>query len=231
MPKHAEKPGRDALLLDVERGTADDQIGAAAHSGHRRGIEGRHVIARGLPHGAVHGDLARLSLGGSGRELDVREPVGIGVRQRAHEDRVGEAEDRRAGADHERERDDGGGGERRRAAHDAKRITDVAPERVEDGDPGHRLHLLELRARIAEGQPRLALGLVARPAARHQLLHMERQVGLHLVGALPSSRAWQEEPPQAHDWAGRITRATARTSVSHREASARSLARPARVSR
>ena len=129
-PSTRKNPRRHALLTDERRGVADDQVGAAAVAAQHRRVERRHVIADRLPHRAVHpcrGSSRAASRWSSSRKA---EPIGLGIRQRSNQDRVGEAEDGRVGADHERERRDRGRRERRRSPQHAHRKSQVAADAV-----------------------------------------------------------------------------------------------------
>ncbi len=80
--------------------------------------------------------LERLQLGEADRGLsdsricvvDVKQRPGIRVRQRPQEHRVHHAEDRRVGADAERERKDGGDGEGRLPEERSRAVFEVLPE-------------------------------------------------------------------------------------------------------
>ena len=222
--EHAKERRRD--------GAAAQQLGISL-AGERggRAVEGadRFEALRALRPGQIveRRDPHRAGVGMVLEQLD--EPVWLRVRQRAQQDGVGDAEDRGARADAERERQDRGGGDHRRPPQAAPRVAKVLlqhaqvfrrrrPDHIHDEagpEPPPRLppaaiaielrHLAaELVAKVARVEPQQPLvpALSRRPA-----LH-----GVLRLAVRPTARAW-------------------RSSVVSRSASAWAASRPSGVSR
>ncbi len=126
--EHAEVSGAHALLRDRACLSADDEIHAAAAGeiGIHRRVQRGHVIADRLPDEAVLRRVRPFPSRRSRVRDDGREPIGLRIRQRLHQQRVGDAHHRRVAADHERERRDRGQRERGRPSQHPQRIANVA---------------------------------------------------------------------------------------------------------
>ena len=200
-----------------------------ADDGH---VDGLRAIAKKLPR---HAGVARLQ---RPEELPRTskckrcQPIRFGVGKLPDNDGVGQAEDGAVRANGQAQNEHGRQREHRRPAKDAYGVAEIAHEAVDRGERAHGAHLLLLHARVAESSPRLAAGLFRRSTLGNELIGEQIEMRLHLV---PAARALARLPPAPHGYPstsdGRITRATARVSASHRLASDDSCLRPVRVSR
>jgi hypothetical protein len=192
----AEKPCADTMLVHERRRAADDEIRPVTAGTTDGGVNRGRVIAHGFPRGAVHRDGPVHAARRGRRALDERQPLGGGIRQRPDQDRVGQAEHGRTGANHQRQRDDGRDGERRRPAQHAQRETHVTAEDIDDREAAHVLNLLERGPRVAEGQPRFAPGRLGCAAACDELFDIEIEVRPHFLGPIALARASGTPLPQ-----------------------------------
>ncbi len=140
-----------------------------------------------------------------GRPLEPHgdQSIGVGEGERTKEHGVGDGEDRRRGADAERDRRDGDGGERGAPAEESKNEADVLPNRVEHGESRDRAAFFVRVGRIAELATRAPVGLVVRHRAagvrlrfRRAELEMMRQLLVELAGVRLSSQ--EDSQPVAH---------------------------------
>src|SRR6185369_16526419 len=96
----------------------------------------------------------------AGVPLEQHEAVRLLDRQPSEQHRVDDAEQRRVGADAERERDDGDGGEARRLAHHAQAVAHVLRELLDEADAARvarlLLELLDAAEAAQRGRARLA---------------------------------------------------------------------------
>ena len=112
---------------------------------------------------------------------DHDEARGIRVGQRPHQDRVDDREDRRAGADAEREGEDGDGREPRRAAEEPQPVARVLPEAFERAPAPLCARRFLDQGLVAQLAPRGGLGFVRGFAAGHALANRHREVSGDLV--------------------------------------------------
>ena len=236
--EHSEVAGRHAMLADVRGRLPDDEIGPAAAHREHRGVKRGDAIAHRFPDRAVVRGRRKDAARPRRRSFDERQPGRIRIGQGPDQDRVSQAEDRRAGTNDERQRHDGRRGEGRRTPQDAHGIAEIPDERVDDWHPGHLVNLLELDARIPERESRFALGVGTVPAPGHQFFDIQIDMRAHLRSALPFPGAPVPPSAERHHTCpprgalrGRSTRPTARASVSHRLVSASRCFRPFAVRR
>ena len=237
--QHTKVSSADACLAHRRRRVVDDEVDVAPEPGGReRDVNRRGPIAEGFPRRAVLTLLGEHALGRLADRENRAQPIGVRIGQRPDEDRVRQTEHGGTGADHERQRHDGGCGKCRRPAKYTHGVPEIANKGIDDRHPGHLVNLLELRARVPEGEPRFPLGVGGCPTARDQFFRVQINVGAHFLGALafagapapPSSEAHHFVSPRAAS-SGPSTRPIARASVSQRLVSASRCFRPRGVSR
>ena len=163
----------------------------AREGGHSR--ERRRLVAEPLKAG-IRGRPA--SAGGTA-DLQEREGVRPFDGQRSQQHGIDEREQRRGGADPDRERGDRGHREARRAHEQAPRIRDVLHGIVQQADATRVAALVGDQARRPEGAARRApgLGLVQAPGPRFPGKQLQMQVQLARQITLDSVRP--EERAQA----------------------------------
>jgi hypothetical protein len=124
-----EEPAGDARGVQLRRVAAAGQVHGAAGVG-----VGRHRGERRRPLGPdrelVRADRVAIDAGLGTPLPDGDEPVGVRVRQRAQQHRVGDAEHRRCRADSEGHEGDDGERERGRASQHTPGLSDVGEERT-----------------------------------------------------------------------------------------------------
>ena len=190
---HAEH--REEILSDRDAGQAD---GVAVANQTRIADSVERVVSRNIREGPIllmqRGQVIHLHrLSGQASMCAVRDPdeiVRLAERQRAHEQRVGDAEDRRAGAYADGDDGDGTDGEGSLLAKCAQRIPHIVHEIAHQAArargalaPGRGA--LEHLARSVEWQPeppqRLAPRFGLRHPAPHELVHARIQKGAQLL--------------------------------------------------
>ncbi len=125
-------------------------------------------------------------------------------RQRPEPHRIQELEDRRVGADAERQRQNRDERERGIQTQQAQAMAHVLHDCFERGDGVHAIDLLADARRVAELAPRGEPRLVGRHAAGDVVVGFNGEMRLELTGALIVPAAAAEEAADRH---GRITRA------------------------
>ncbi len=123
---------------------------------------------------------------------------GSGRKQNA----VGQAEDRSAGADHERERDQCSEREHRRLQQHTDAVAHIAAEHIDDWQAVHVPNLLNRGARIAEGQARFPPCLVRRATTRDQFVRVEVDVGTDLLRAFALAFSPTDPSEERHGTSG-----------------------------
>ena len=155
--------------------------------------DGRHLFERALPLADVR------ELGGGHRRLaeadlpvgvpDDGQPVGALVRDALEQDRVDDAEDRRARADADGNRGERGGGEQRRLARRAQRAAEILSEPLPPRAAshldlrllGHRRALAADVVEIAEARERPGARRLTVETGRHVASRLHLEVELELV--------------------------------------------------
>jgi hypothetical protein len=125
------------------------------------------------------------------RRQDLDQPIGVGIRERAPQDAVGDRKDRGVEADAECERRESGEGERGIASHQSQRMAHVLRERLDRPEQPRVARLFAQAQRIAKlaacGKPRVVAGHVfVDERLRLQVLVEAQLVGQILVELIPA---------------------------------------------
>jgi len=207
----------------------------------------KSVIGQAVEPAGASVDVEKVRLGQSHRgaaradlaELD--DAVGIRVRQRAQEHAVDDAEHRRAGADAERQREDGGRGEPGPLAQDARAVPEVGPQNLDEPEPPDRAGVLLGQRDVPEAAQGGVPRLVGRQPCGDLLLGLELELGADLLVELGLGAAGPQAPgaiaelvPERHGYTSSgsaMIRAIAAVSCCHFEVSLVSCRRPAGLRR
>ena len=237
--ERGEEVARDVLAVDRLRLESFPGYLKAGAGDRQKVRERLVVIAKVLVVPPREGAHARLS-GISAQQLD--ELFRVAHRQRAEHQRVDQAEDRRVGADAERERQNRHRGEARRATQRPRGISHVLPRGFDDVLPADVTHMVFDRGSAAQLHPRGARGRLAAHARAHLVLdrHVEELLQARRPVPVPAaSGASSPTNPPAKRWRARhqsspsdadMIRAIAAVCCSQSLVSRLSVARPCAVS-
>ena len=212
--RHHAQPGEEVRghQLDAPAGFhgAVDRDDGTIHPRESDDVGERVVLRAHLVERRPAVDISRLLETEGVRDLPhLHQPIGVADRQRAQQQIVDEAEERRVGADAERQRQRDHGGERRTLQQHAQRIPDVLRQRVGHGDASlFAVGFAELLG-AAEPPERDAARFVRRQPGAACLVHEQLEMGGQLfvelsIDAPPQQRRGQagaerpETGPGAH---------------------------------
>ena len=192
-----EVPGHQ---LDAPAGFrgAGDRDGGAIHPHESDDVGERVVLRAHLVERRPAVDIRRLLETEGVRDLPhLHQPIRVADRQRAQQQIVDEAEERRVGADAERERQRDHGGERRTLQQHAHRIADVLRHRVGHGDAS--LFAVGFAEPLGPAEPpeRDAARFVRRQPAAACLVHEQLEMGCQLFVELSIDAPPQHRRDQA----------------------------------